>query len=193
VTTVLIVRHGESTWNREHRWQGHADPPLTRIGIAQAEELAERLSAVRLDAVYASDLRRAIETATVVARTKGLAVGADPALREIDIGEWSGLTTDEIQARFPAGWERHSRGGDGWEHGETHAAMSDRILAGVARLAAAHPGGQILCVLHGGVIRALLARAGGLPLDEYRRTRRGPANGTLSRIAVEGETFRRID
>jgi broad specificity phosphatase PhoE len=193
VTTVLIVRHGESTWNREQRWQGHADPPLSESGVAQANELARALTDMKLDAVYASDLRRATETAAAVARTKGLIVIADPALREIDVGEWSGLTTEEIQARFPAGWDRHARGGDGWENGETHPEMSDRIVAEIARIATVHPDKQVLCVLHGGVIRAVLARAEGVPLDEYRRTRRGPANGTVSRIAVEGGTIRRID
>ena len=193
MTTILIVRHGESTWNSEHRWQGHADPRLSEFGREQARELAEELRDVRLDAVYASDLRRASETAEVVARTKGLAVVTDPSLREIDVGEWSGLTTDEIKARFPAGWRRQSHGGDGWEQGESHAAMSDRIVAAASRIAAVHPRGQILCILHGGVIRALLAHAAEMPLDDYRRTQRGPANGTVSRIAVEDGAFRRID
>ena len=193
MTTILIVRHGQSTWNAEHRWQGLADPPLTELGLEQARELATALRDVPLDAVYSSDLQRARETAEAVARTKGLAVLTEPALREIDVGEWSGLTTDEIKARFPAGWERQAAGGDGWEHGEAHAAMADRILLAVTRIAGAHPRGQILCVLHGGVIRALLARASGMSLEEYRRTQRGPANGTVSRIAVEDGAFRRLD
>ena len=193
MTTILIVRHGQTDWNRDQRWQGHADPPLNELGRGQASGLAAELGGVPLDAVYASDLRRASETAEIVAGTKGLSVVTDPALREIDVGEWSGLTTDEIKARFPAGWERHSSGGDGWEHGEPHAAMSDRIVIAVAGIAAQHPDGQVLCVLHGGVIRALLARASGMSLVEYRRTARGPANGTVSRIAVEDGAFRRID
>ena len=193
MTTFLIVRHGQSTWNAEHRWQGLADPPLSELGREQARALAAELRDVPLDAVYASDLQRASETAEAVARAKGLTVVTNPTLREIDVGEWSGLTTDEIKARFPAGWERLSAGGDGWEHGETHAAMSERIVSAVTGIAGAHPGEQILCVLHGGVIRALLARAAGMPLSEYRLTHRGPANGTVSRIAVEDGTFRRID
>jgi probable phosphoglycerate mutase len=193
VTVFLIVRHGQSTWNAEHRWQGLADPPLSELGREQARALAADLRDVSLDAVYASDLQRARDTAEAVAHVKGLAVVTDPALREIDVGEWSGLTADEIKARFPAGWERLTEGGEGWERGETHAAMSERIMSAVSRIAAAHPGEQILCVLHGGVIRALLARAAGMSLTEYRLTQRGPANGTVSRIAVEDGTFRRID
>jgi probable phosphoglycerate mutase len=193
MTTILIVRHGQSTWNAERRWQGLADPPLSELGREQARQLAAELADVPLDAIYASDLQRARATAETVARAKGLTVVVDSALREIDVGEWSGLTTDEIKVRFPAGWERQTAGGDGWEHGEPHAAMSDRIVSAVTRIAAAHPAGQVLCVLHGGVIRALLARAAGIPLPDYRRTERGPANGTVSRIAVEEGFFRRID
>jgi broad specificity phosphatase PhoE len=193
MTTVLLVRHGQSTWNAEHRWQGLADPPLSELGREQARELANALRDVPLDAVYSSHLLRARETAEVVARTRGLMVIADPELREIDVGEWSGLLTEEIKARFPAGWERQLAGGDGWEHGEPHAAMSDRIVSAVARIAASRPDEQILCVLHGGVIRALHAHAARTVLAEYRRSERGPANGTVSRIAVEDGAFRRID
>jgi broad specificity phosphatase PhoE len=193
VTTILIVRHSQSTWNSERRWQGHADPPLSDAGREQAIALARSLEGIHLDAIYASDLDRAATTAGVVAHLFGQKVITDPSLREIDVGEWSGLTTDEIKAQFPAGWERHSSGGDGWERGETHAAMSDRIVAAVKRIAAAHPGEQILCVLHGGVIRALLAHATAVPLAEYRRTERGPVFGAVARIAVEDGTFRRID
>jgi broad specificity phosphatase PhoE len=192
-TTILLVRHGETDWNRERRWQGHADPPLNEHGREQARELAARLAGTCLDAVYASDLARARETAEIVAAAKGVAVVVDPALREIDVGEWSGLATAEIERRFPDGYRRHLDGGDGWELGETHAAMSARIVGAVTRLAAAHVDATVLCVLHGGVIRALLAHAQGLDLGEYRRTVRGPVNGAVARIAVGDGVFRRID
>ena len=192
-TTILLVRHGETDWNREHRWQGHADPPLNQLGRDQARALAARLGETPLDAIYSSDLARARETAEIVAASMGLDVVADPALREIDVGEWRGLTTPEIELRFPDGFRRHVDGGDGWELGETHAAMSARIVGAVTRVAAAHPGGRLLCVLHGGVIRALLAHAAGVELGEYRRTERGPVNGAVAGIAVQGPVFRRID
>jgi broad specificity phosphatase PhoE len=185
VTTVLIVRHGETDWNSARRWQGHADPPLNARGREQARELRDRLAAVPLDAVYASDLQRAIDTAAAVAEPRGLHVVADHELREIDVGEWSGLTTAEIEERYPAGFARHLAGGDGWEDGEPHAAMSARVTAAVERIAAGHPGGQVLCVLHGGTIRALLARAEGIDLAEYRRTRRGPVNGGVATLSVQ--------
>jgi probable phosphoglycerate mutase len=193
MTTILLVRHCETDWNRERRWQGHADPPVNEAGRRQALELAVHLAGTELDAVYSSDLRRARETAEVIATGRGLPLTTDPALREIDVGEWSGLTSAEIEARFPDGYRRHAEGGDGWEHGETHAAMSRRVVGAVERIAAAHDGGQVLCVLHGGTIRALLAHAAGVDLAEHRRTHPGPVNGSVARIAVENGIFRRID
>jgi probable phosphoglycerate mutase len=192
-TTFLLARHGETDWNRARRWQGHADPPLNDVGREQARALAAALDGVPLDAVYSSDLRRARDTAAVVAEAHGLEVVATAALREIDVGEWSGLTTAEIEERFPAGWDRHAAGGDGWERGETHEAMSARIVGAVSEIAAGHPGETVFCVLHGGVIRALLAYADGLDLGEYRRTNRGPVNGSVARIAVGSTAFTRLD
>jgi broad specificity phosphatase PhoE len=190
VTTILLVRHAETEWNRTHRWQGHADPRLNAEGVLQAAQLARELSRDRFDAIYSSDLRRAYETADAIASNRKLEVVKDPDLREIDIGEWSGLTTSEIQARFPDNFTRHVLGGDGWEQGETHAAMSDRIIARVSRIAEAHPEGRVVCVLHGGPIRALLAHAEGIDLSEWRRTRRGPDNADVETIVVENGVFR---
>jgi probable phosphoglycerate mutase len=193
VTTVILARHGETDWNREQRWQGHADPGLNETGRRQAAELARRLAGLGLAAIYSSDLRRARETAEAVGAAAGLEVVPEPGLREIDVGEWSGLTTAEIARDFGEGLARHQAGGDGWRRGETHAAMSERVVSTVARLAAAHPGQRVLCVLHGGVIRALLAHAAGVPLRDYRRAHPGPVNGSVARIAVEDGRFRRID
>jgi probable phosphoglycerate mutase len=192
-TTLLLARHGETDWNREHRWQGHADPPLNDVGREQARQLVGLLAGTRLDAVYSSEHRRARDTAAVDGLANELRVVALPALREIDVGEWSGLTSTEIQARFPDGWIRHSEGEDGWERGESHSEMSARIARAATEIAAAHPDGQVLCVLHGGVIRALLARAESVELGEYRRSRRGPINGSVTRIAVGEAGFARID
>src|SRR5581483_2208896 len=100
MTTLLLSRHGETDWNREGRWQGWADPPLNEVGREQARALAETLRTTAFDAVYSSDLRRAHETARIVAAPHGVAVVTGPGLREIDVGSWSGLTRAEIEARF---------------------------------------------------------------------------------------------
>ncbi|MFL5952935.1 MAG: histidine phosphatase family protein [Gaiellaceae bacterium] len=146
MTTILLARHGETDWNRDGIWQGWADPPLNEAGRAQARELAEQLRHVAFDAVYSSDLRRAHETAELVAAPHRVPVIAEPGLREIDIGSWSGLTRAEIEARFPDG-ERPD--------GETREQHAARVLAAVERIARDNPGGRILLVTHGGTMRAL--------------------------------------
>jgi uncharacterized phosphatase len=154
VTTILLARHGETDWNRERRWQGWADPPLNDTGRAQARELAEQLRALPFDAVYASDLRRAHETARVVAEPHGVPVVIDPGLREIDVGSWSGLDRAELEARFP-----HRERPDG----ETREQHADRVLGAVERIAREHPGERILLVTHGGTMRALRSHVGDEP------------------------------
>jgi uncharacterized phosphatase len=146
VTTILLARHGETDWNREGRWQGWADPSLNGTGHDQARELAAKLAGTPVDAVYSSDLRRALETAEILAAPHNLMVATDPGLREIDVGQWSGLTRDQIAERFPLG----NRPG-----GETREQHSDRVLASVERIARAHPGERVLIVAHGGCLRAL--------------------------------------
>ncbi len=146
MTTLLLARHGETDWNRDGRWQGWADPPLNDTGRAQARALAAELESLEFDAVYSSDLKRAHETAEILAGPHGAPIVVDPGLREIDIGSWSGLTRGEIAERFPDG-ERP----DG-ESREQHGA---RVLAAVERIARAHPDGRILIVTHGGTLRTL--------------------------------------
>jgi 2,3-bisphosphoglycerate-dependent phosphoglycerate mutase len=155
VTTILLARHGETDWNREGRFQGWADPPLNEAGREQAQALAGQLAEVPLEAVYSSDLRRAHETALIVAEPHGVPVVVDRGLREIDVGSWSGLTRMEIETRFP-GAEHHD--------GETREEHLARVLEAVERIACAHPGGRILVVSHGGSLRTLRRHALGDPV-----------------------------
>ncbi len=150
MTEILFVRHGETDWNVERRVQGHTDRPLTANGLAQARSLAESLRDERIDAVYASDLSRARETARAVADEHGLAVEELPALREKHFGTWEGLLDTEIRARFPAA----STGP--WGDAETSEEVSERILAALHEIARRHPGGRVLVVSHGGPLRAVL-------------------------------------
>jgi broad specificity phosphatase PhoE len=146
MATILLARHGETDWNREGRWQGWADPPLNETGRAQARELAEELRDVPFDAVYSSDLRRAHETAEIVAEPHGVPVLVDPGLREIDIGSWSGLTHDEIRQRFPDGTR---------PDGETHEQHAARVRETVLRIARENADRRILLVAHGGTFRSV--------------------------------------
>lgn len=193
MTTVYLARHGESDWNAERRWQGHADRPLTERGREQAEALAERLAGVQLDAVYASDLRRAWETADPVARSHGLDVVRVPDLREVHVGSWSGLTRDECEARFPEAFARWRDGGQGWDDGETYDEMAERVVSALHRLAEKHPGGSILVVSHGGPIRAVHAHALGVDVATHRRTGPVEPNARLSSVSVKNARIARLE
>jgi broad specificity phosphatase PhoE len=188
VTTILIARHGQSDWNQERRWQGHADRPLTARGREQAQALAARLAHIELDAIYSSDLNRARDTGAVVAESQGLELRQLPDLREVDVGSWSGLTRAEAEERFPEGFARWRDGYPGWKDGETYEAMTDRVLRAVDEIAAEHEGGRVLVVSHGGPIRAMHAAALGLDVHAYRRLRPVEPNARLSAVCfVDGK------
>jgi broad specificity phosphatase PhoE len=193
VTTLLLARHGETDWNRDGRFQGRADPPLNETGRAQASELAAVLAREELAAVYSSPLRRALETAAVVAADHGLEAIPVDGLREVDVGSWQGLTRDEVEARFPEQYARWLDFGQGWEDGETYEEMGRRVVATLLKLAAAHAGQPILAVTHGGPIRAALAFAAGTTHTEARR--RGPTIGNVfvAEFAAEERKLRRLD
>jgi broad specificity phosphatase PhoE len=161
-TRLLLARHGVTDWNRVGRWQGHADEPLNDEGRRQAAELAEQLADDGISAIYTSDLRRASETARIVARRLDLPVLEDAGLREIDVGSWSGLTRDEVRERFPDGFERWL-GGEIGHDGETREQLTERVVSAVERIAARHDRETVLVVTHGGAIRALRRHAAGDP------------------------------
>jgi broad specificity phosphatase PhoE len=192
VTKILLARHGETDWNRESRFQGHADPPLNDRGREQAADLAEALANEELAAVYSSPLRRAFETAETIAARHGLEAVPVERLREVDVGSWQALTRDDVERRFPEEFRRWLDYGQGWNDGETYEAMGERVLAALEELAARHDGQQILAVTHGGPIRAALARAEGINHTEARR--RGPVVGNcfLARFAVSDGGFQRV-
>ncbi|MEA2453012.1 MAG: hypothetical protein QOG04_1722 [Actinomycetota bacterium] len=179
MTKVFLVRHGATDWNMEKRAQGHADIDLNEEGHRQAAAVATELSHEHIDAVYASDLKRARDTAQAIAAAHGLEVEIDKDLREIDQGEWEGLTTDEIKQRWPDLWgpNRHYNARPG---GESPQDVKQRSLKAVARAVAAHPGDDetIVIVSHGGTIRWLSAEA--LGYDDFRSRRiRGLGNGAV--------------
>lgn len=153
---MLLVRHGQSVWNADGRWQGHADPPLSALGQRQALAAVEAVGPVEV--VVASDLARALQTATIVAAALGVGpVDIDPRLRETDAGEWTGLTRDEIEAAWP-GWLAEGRRPPAFE---PQAHVAERARHALADVQARHPGRRVLVVAHGGLIRAVQRSAGG--------------------------------
>lgn len=149
-TRLLVLRHGESEWNASGRWQGQADVALTEEGRRQAATAALRLGT--FDAVVASDLQRAALTAAIIAEIIGVGpVILDSRLREADVGPWEGLTHPEVEEGWPGFLAHHHRP----EGFEPYEAVAARATAALREVAAGHPGGEILVVTHGGLIRAL--------------------------------------
>ena len=178
-TTILLVRHGETDWNLEGRVQGHSDRPLNDTGHTQAQALAEQLAGEPLDAVYASDLLRALDTARPAAYAHGLPVLPLPGLREKNFGTWEGLTDFEIRERFP-----ESKVGP-WGDAETTEEVATRVLASLREVAERHPGGHVLVVTHGGPLRAVLRQC---------EVEDGPVvNCHVARIAVGNGSVRSVD
>ena len=193
MTELLLVRHGETDWNRDRRFQGHADRPLNDAGREQARELAEALSGERIDAVYTSDLQRARETAEILAARLGVEVVALQELREIDVGSWQGLTWPEIEQRHPDGAARWHRDGHGWDGGETYDELGRRIVDALGEIAARHHGQRVLVVGHGGTVRATRAFVEEVPVAESRRRNPPIGNCEVFRVVTEDGTWRGLD
>lgn len=158
---LLLVRHGESTWNAQSRWQGHADPPLSPFGEQQAEDAAERLAEIAtIGAVWASDLIRARRTAELIADRLGVGpVRDEPRVRERDVGSWSGLTRDEIEEQWP-GYLAARRSPPDFE---SDAALLTRVRAGLSAIVERNGPGDVLVVTHGGVVRTIERSLGATP------------------------------
>jgi probable phosphoglycerate mutase len=188
-TTIVLVRHGETDWNRERRFQGHADTALNEAGRGQAALLADGLADADFAVVYTSPLRRASETAAIVAARLGLDVRPLEALREIDVGDWQGLTVDEVKERHPELQDWRS----GWAGGETYDQLSARVLPALVGLAAAHADERILAVTHAGPVRAALAAGMGLPYDDARPLIGSLENCVAFEFAVRDGKLERVD
>jgi probable phosphoglycerate mutase len=154
MTRVLLVRHGQSVWNADGRWQGQADPPLTDLGRAQAHHAARSLGVV--DAIVASDLERAAETGAILAGELGVGpLVLDPDLRERDAGDWSGLTRPEIDRGWPGYLDDPGdsrRRPHGWEPDDE---LLERAVAALVRIHELVPDGEAIAVTHGGLVYVL--------------------------------------
>ena len=170
MTELIVIRHGETAWNVEHRWQGQTDVPLNDSGRAQAAALAARIAGEPVDALYSSDLSRAMQTAAPLSAAWGQAATPVPGLREQGFGLFEGLTARAIQREHPALWlEWLSHRADfALPGGESLAQVSARVLDALAQIAARHPRQRVVIVTHGGVLDTLWRHAHDLPLDGLR-------------------------
>jgi len=189
VTRVLAIRHGETAWNVDARIQGQIDIPLNPTGERQAQRLARVLADEGIDAIYASDLKRALATAQAVGRACALPVVSDAGLRERGFGSFEGLSYAEISARWPADAERWRRRDPtfGAPGGETLNRFYERSIATATRLAALHPGGTIALVAHGGVMDCLYRAATRVALDAPRSWQL--ANTGINRLLYSPQGF----
>jgi probable phosphoglycerate mutase len=189
VTRVVAVRHGETEWNAQMRMQGQLDTDLSERGRWQASRAARALAGEGIEAIFASDLARAFDTAQAIAAVIDLPISTDPALRERGFGLFEGHTYAEIDARWPddaARWRRHEPAfrPDG---GESLIEFSARVVAAVTRIAERSRGRTILVVSHGGVLDCLYRAAAGLDLAAPRSWELG--NAAINRLLFTGERF----
>jgi probable phosphoglycerate mutase len=186
-TRVVLVRHGETDWNRVGRIQGHTDIPLNALGLRQADRVGAALADEAFDAIYSSDLQRAHRTALAIAAGRAGSVRVDPGLRERAFGRFEGRTWEEIQAIAPDEALRWRQREPDFEvgGGESLRRFSARCVGTALRLAAAHPGGQIVLVAHGGVLDCLYRAATGTELQAPRSWQ--VANATVNRV-LAGES-----
>lgn len=165
---IILIRHGQTDWNREGRYQGKRDVPLNAAGLEQAAQLAELLARQRFTAIFSSPLQRARVTAEIIARRLGLPVILEPRLREIDQGDWEGRLLSEVRQEYADIWQQQKA--DPTDHrapgGESVREVAQRMAAAANEIACLHPHGQVLIVSHGLALATLYCQAEGIPLAE---------------------------
>jgi probable phosphoglycerate mutase len=188
-TRILLIRHGETDWNATGWIQGHSDTPLNAAGREQARRVAQRLASEPVQALYSSDLARAYETAMIIAQPLGLAVVMSPRLRERRYGAWEGLTSAEIQARYPeqfAEWRGRSTDFAPL-HGETRSQLLSRALTELQTIARRHTKELVVVVTHGGLCYVLINHILG-SVDGNRREFTF-ANASIHTLELTGERW----
>lgn len=182
-TRIIAIRHGETSWNVDARIQGHLDIPLNDTGLWQAQRAGAALADETLDAIYSSDLQRALVTAQAIGQTTGCAVQPDTGLRERCFGRFEGRTFKEMEAEQPEQalrWRKRDLDFVPDGGGESLHMLRSRIQHTVDRLAAAHLGGHIVLVAHGGVMDVLYRLATGQDLQAPRTWALG--NAAINRL-----------
>jgi probable phosphoglycerate mutase len=171
-TEFILIRHGETDWNRELRFQGHIDVPLNDMGHEQARRLGLRLAGEPVQQLVSSDLMRAQQTAAPAARQLGLEILTTVTLREQNFGIVEGMRADEIQARHPRAWEDwlQFREDHAMPEGESPRQFHARIIEALGRIATENTGQRLLVVTHGGVLDMVWRTARGLGLNGPRQS-----------------------
>lgn len=165
---LYLVRHGETVWNVEARYQGHTDTSLSEKGLQQAQKLQERFIREPIDAIFGSDLNRAAETARIIAKPKGFNVQLTASLRELSFGDWEGLTYDEIVPKHGDLIHKWYENPEGITvpGGEPLSSMIKRTTEFIYSLTANQPENSFIIVSHGGPIRAIVAKLNNIPFNK---------------------------
>jgi broad specificity phosphatase PhoE len=170
MTHLILIRHGETDWNAEGRYQGQADPPLNELGWQQSEQLAEKLADLKLEVIYASPLKRAAQTARVIAERLGIPLHEDPRLMEIHQGEWQSRLRSEIEDLYPELFRRWER--EPWEvtppRGESLSIVQERVYNAVDEIVQRDPGERVGIVSHRIPIALIKVRYQGMDADIVR-------------------------
>jgi probable phosphoglycerate mutase len=182
-TRLILLRHGETSWNVEGRYQGQLDSPLTPVGLAQAQSLARRLAGEKFAALYSSDLGRARQTAACIAEASGHEVRADARLRERHLGIFQNLLKADLKQKFSEEYRLFKSAGPDYviPQGESARQAAERGNACLEELARRHLGETIIVVAHGGTISSLLRHTLGIPLGTPRRFGRPNASWNVFR------------
>jgi alpha-ribazole phosphatase len=172
---LYLIRHGEIEPAAMGKLIGQTDVALSERGVGQAHRLAEKLSSVRLDAVYSSDLRRACQTAEVIAERNHVSARPSTAWREIDMGAWEGRTLSKLNDEAPEQVASLFNDPASFEYpgGESFADFTTRIRGALDRLLQTHSNGEIVLVTHGGVCRAIIGGVLGIPMRNWLRLGQG--------------------
>lgn len=169
-TSLLLIRHAETVWNKEGRMQGSQDSPLSEAGTHEAEALGRRLRGLRLDAVYSSDLARCVRTARIALDGAGFQFRLMPELRERSLGDWEGGVWRQIAAADPEAARLYKETADYRPpNGETFFDLQNRVFGALQDIANAHPGRRVAVFTSGGSIRAGIFAAMKLPAEQWGR------------------------
>ncbi|RJP65532.1 MAG: histidine phosphatase family protein [Candidatus Abyssobacteria bacterium SURF_17] len=188
MTTIYLIRHGQTDWNKEKIFRGRADLPLNKRGREEARALSEHLEHVRAHACYSSPLSRAVETAAIVARPHSLDVKLDEGITDMDYGEWQGLPDLEASKRFGALYQKwhdapHRTRFPG---GESLAMVRKRALRSLDRIRTEHPEATVLVVAHRVVTKVIMCAALGLGNSAFWRIRQDNCAFNILELSAEG-------
>lgn len=195
MTTIILIRHGETQWNREETFRGQADVPLNEKGLQQAESVAQATKQWKLAAVYSSPLSRAIETAKAVARLHGLEVQVEPRFIDLNYGEWEGLTVQQVEARYPdlyAQWQKHPEQVSA-PKGEGLAQVRARAVPALEVIVSQHPDQTVAVVAHRVVNKVLLCAILGLDDSHFWQIRQDTCALNIFHATPDGYVLRLLN